>query len=159
MSREQRFALEYRETATGEPGIAIQEDGTIILVRPDGLRQTLLASTVVTVTLGGGNPFEMSPDVDSVPAGAVTFLVTNAAGFPHEFLLLKTDDTAAAIVAAAIQGGTVDETQYDVLVDSGDLAAHESARFDAFLAAAHYVLLCNEAGHAHLGMAADFTVA
>jgi uncharacterized cupredoxin-like copper-binding protein len=113
------------------------------------------AIPLVQVVLGAAG-FDIVPTPASVSAGPLTFIVQNAGGSVHECLILQTTQMAAEVIAAAVQGGTLDESQYDVIADSGDIPAGNYTRFDVQLNPAHYVLVCNEAGHAHLGMAADF---
>jgi uncharacterized cupredoxin-like copper-binding protein len=169
------FASHYSITALNPVGKTITvngdasalTDGNAAVVGSTGnnadytITDASLFDGTVTVALGSPDNFDIVPNTVSVLAQDITFAVRNADAFAitHEFLLIKTTDTAAAIIAAAPLGGTFDESGYDVRVDSGDIAQHGTYTSSAVtLEAGHYVMVCNEPGHAHSGMALDFTV-
>lgn len=115
------------------------------------------APVVVTIALGGV-AFDIVSDKVSVTMGPAIFKIHNVAGSAHELLLVKTDTSAADIIASVGVGGTWDETDQDIRFDTESLAAGHYARADVNLEVGHFVLLCNLAGHVHLGMALDFNV-
>lgn len=155
---EQRFLTSYGEAGSNAPGLVLGSDGLPYLVRPDGTRALIEAPPTVAIDLGGSEAFEIAASPTEVSAGYVTFVVHNIGGFTHECLIVKTDLSASDLVALAPQGGQLDESTLDVRADSGDVPAGTYVRFDVVLPPGHYVLVCNEAGHAHLGMATDFDV-
>ncbi len=115
------------------------------------------APLVVNATLGGAG-FDIVLDHASVTTGPVVFKMQNVALGIHELLLVKTATSAADIIASVGPGGTWDETDQDIRFDTDTIPAGHYVRADLTLEAGHYVALCNEAGHTHLGMAIDFNV-
>lgn len=115
------------------------------------------APVVVNATLGGV-AFDIVVDHNTVSMGTVTFKIHNVALGIHELLLVKTDTSAADIIASVGVGGTWDETGQDIRFDTDNLTGGHYARADVVLEPGHFVLICNEPGHVHLGMVIDFTV-
>lgn len=105
-------------------------------------------------------------DKSSVPAGNVSFHVTNAGTqFKHEFVVIKTDLAPDALPADST--GKVDEESSDLdfigEVEELEIGASEDASFD--LTAGKYVLICNiveaaggHESHYNQGMRVAFTV-
>lgn len=115
------------------------------------------APVVVNAALGGV-AFDIVVDHNTVSMGTVTFKIHNVALGIHELLLVKTDTSAADIIASVGVGGTWDETGQDIRFDTDNLTGGHYARADVVLEPGHFVLICNEPGHVHLGMVIDFTV-
>ena len=120
--------------------------------------------TAVNVTL---QEWAVVPAQASVPAGTVTFAVTNDGPVdPHELVVFKTDLGHRALPTR--EDGGVDEEGEGVEligeIEEFDPGATESGSFE--LAAGNYVLICNlveeEDGelesHYKLGMSTEFTV-
>jgi uncharacterized cupredoxin-like copper-binding protein len=111
----------------------------------------------INVTL---DEFKLQVGTDSVPAGKVTFQITNNGHEKHELVILRTDLAVDAIPENSSEpnkltengAGVVHVTEFDG-VDPG-----KEHNLVADLAAGHYLLVCNYPGHAHAGMAAFFTV-
>jgi uncharacterized cupredoxin-like copper-binding protein len=101
--------------------------------------------------------FAITPSVDSVKAGNVTFLVENQAlDIRHEFTVVSTDKDAAAL---PIVGDSIPEDQIDLLDGSLEpfpAGETKTATFD--LKPGHYVFMCNIPGHYLYGMRVNFTV-
>ncbi len=111
----------------------------------------------VLVTLG---EWKVNPNTISVPAGKVTFQVTNQGTLEHEMVLLKTDDAPKALEMSTTEQGTVDEEASDVK-DVGEVeqVAAGTTKIGTFdLAPGKYVLICNVAGHYQAGMETAFVV-
>jgi uncharacterized cupredoxin-like copper-binding protein len=132
--------------------------GAVVLVGCSSPASSAPGSTVkVTLT-----EWAIVVDKASVPAGKVTFDVTNASSyFKHEMVVLKTDLDPAALPADST--GKVDEESSVGEVPELDKGAAGSATLD--LAAGKYVLICNivESGGGHeahytKGMRLAFTV-
>lgn len=91
----------------------------------------------------------------SASAGSVTFNIKNAGTIAHEFIVVKTDTSAASLPtkdsAANLDGMTLAGEQKSV--DPG-----KSATLTVDLQPGHYVLLCNVPGHYPAGMHLDFEV-
>ena len=132
--------------------------GAVVLVGCSSPASTAPGSTVnVTLT-----EWAVVVDKASVPAGKVTFDVTNSSTFfKHEMVVLKTDLDPAALPADST--GKADEGTSVGEVSELDKGATGSVTLD--LAAGKYVLICNivESGGGHeshytQGMRLAFTV-
>lgn len=115
--------------------------------------------STVTVTL---TEWTLVLDKTSVPAGTVTFSVTNAGTqFQHEMVVLKTDLDPASLPVDST--GKVDEATSVGEVSELDMGATGSVTLD--LTAGKYVLICNiveaaggHESHYNEGMRVAFTV-
>lgn len=111
-------------------------------------------ATTVQVTESSYN-IELS--TASVPAGDVTFEVSNAASdMPHELLVIRTDTQADSLPTD--DSGNLMEDQLDIVGKAEDIAAGSSKTINVTLEPGHYVLVCNLPGHYSQGMHVDFTV-
>jgi uncharacterized cupredoxin-like copper-binding protein len=131
----------------------------------------LQAKTTRTVTVAAASPaarapaaalpstvgaslreFSINPTSTKAAAGKVTFKVRNAGSVTHEFVVLRTDKPAGALLkgARADESGNVGET--------GDLAPGASKAITVSLKAGHYALICNLPGHYRAGQHSDLTV-
>lgn len=97
----------------------------------------------------------VSASPDSIPAGEITFAVSNEGSIGHNLRIIKTDLPTDALPSDGI---AVDETQVNVVAETPDLGPGESDEIAATLEAGSYVLICNIAGHYDAGMNAAFTV-
>ena len=97
-------------------------------------------ATVVSVNL---LEFRIVPDVASMPAGAVTFNVSNIGGDDHELVIIKTDLAPDALPTR--DDGGVDEGGAGIEVidkiEEFEAGGEESLTRD--LEAGAYVLICN----------------
>jgi len=84
--------------------------------------------------------FRITPSVTSVPAGPVTFVVSNQGAVTHEMVIVQTDSAP------------------DRLKLSADVAPGKSATETFRLKSGHYVLFCNQPGHYRMGMATALNV-
>ena len=94
-------------------------------------------ASVVNVSL---IEWSVVPDANSVPAGSVTFNVTNDHINNHEFVVIRTD---LAPDALPVVEHKVDEEQVEVIGRIAEFApgATQSATFD--VEPGNYVLICN----------------
>jgi uncharacterized cupredoxin-like copper-binding protein len=96
--------------------------------------------------------FTVAPAPATGKAGTVTFRVHNAGAVRHEFVVLRTNRSAADLLkgSEASEAGNVGEI--------GDLkpGATKTLRLD--LKAGHYALICNLPGHYAAGQRADLVV-
>ncbi|MBI4934611.1 MAG: hypothetical protein HY828_12075 [Actinobacteria bacterium] len=113
-------------------------------------------------------PMSFTIDRTSVPAGDVTFVVTNDGNIDHELVVLRTDtpydsipvnaagDPPAVVASGAnkiLEDGNVGET------GDPDLAKGTTRTFTiADMQAGSYVLVCNLALHYQMGLRSPFTV-
>ena len=110
--------------------------------------------TPVNVSL---TTYKISPDTDSVPAGTVTFNVSNdATDMEHEMLIIKTDKSPDELPLD--DKGNLNEDALNIVGAAEDIPAGESKTVTVDLQAGHYLLACNKPGHFQQGMYTDFTV-
>lgn len=99
--------------------------------------------------------WSVTPASDSAPAGSVTFAVTNSGTQVHEFVVVKTDTKADALV---VVDNKIDESVLTPVDEIEDIAVGAAPTLTVDLDAGHYVLLCNIETHYAQGMHADFDV-
>ncbi len=113
----------------------------------------------IAVTL---QQWAITPTTTTVPAGAVTFSVTNTGTVPHELVVLSTDTPAATFPVGSFEGeaNRIDEDTVGKNVgETGDMEPSSTSPLTINLKPGHYALVCNLPGHYALGMHLDFTVA
>jgi uncharacterized cupredoxin-like copper-binding protein len=105
----------------------------------------------------GATLIEMAIELDSemVPAGTITFDVTNAGTVEHEFVVIATD---LAVDQLPVKDGVVDETQLQVLGEIEGVQPGLSGSLTLDLAPGRYVIICNLPGHYLAGMRTELTV-
>lgn len=112
--------------------------------------------TTVRVTESEWN---LKLDTTSIPAGKVTFQVSNHGQIEHEMVVLKTDLAVNALAMSAEEADKVDEEAGAENVGEVEDIAVGTNKNDTFdLAPGKYVLICNVPGHYKAGMAAAFEV-
>ena len=118
---------------------------------------SMAEGTAVTVAVGETDVQNQYMNVDpaSVPAGTVTFTVTNEGVKKHEFVVLQTDANPDKLT---VEGDEVVEDDYDSPGEIGDLPAGATDTLTLDLPAGKYVLICNLKGHYRMGMYTPFTV-
>lgn len=109
---------------------------------------------VVAVTEGAPKEFSLVPAQTSAAAGKVTFKVTNSGAMPHEFVVLKTTQLAAALPTEADGSAKEDGSMGEI----PDIAVGATQSLTLTLTPGHYALICNLPGHYKAGMYTDFTV-
>jgi uncharacterized cupredoxin-like copper-binding protein len=118
-----------------------------------------IAGGTVSVSL---NQLTVTLSATTVPAGSVTFDVTNDGTITHEFVVLQTDTPAAEIPIKSFEGEADrinEDTAGTNVGETGDMDAGATQTLTLDLAPGHYVFLCNLPSHYGLGMHNDFTVA
>lgn len=135
-------------STASSPGAAASQPGTT--QSPSDTPST--SGTTITATL---TEFVIALSHTSAPAGPVTFNVTNSGTMVHEFVILKTDILAKDL---PLVNGVVVEDDYSPVGEVPETDAGKSGTFSATLAAGHYAIICNIAGHVAQGMVIDFTV-
>ena len=115
-----------------------------------------------------GGTYTMDASPSSIPAGSITFDVSNVGLIAHEFMVVKLNDAgmAADLTDLPTTAGEISET--GTMVDGVgtilgdlrevDLPADSSDSITLTLEAGEYMLLCNVATHYQLGMWSTFTV-
>lgn len=88
--------------------------------------------------------------------GSVTFNVTNAGTIVHEFVVIDTDSAAGSLTVGP--DGTVSEEGLTVVNEIEDIAVGATPALTVTLAAGHYAVICNIAGHYAGGMHTDLQV-
>jgi uncharacterized cupredoxin-like copper-binding protein len=96
----------------------------------------------------------------TVPAGKVTFQVSNQGAIEHEMVILRTDVAPTALAMNSDEPGTALEDSTVVKnVGEVDEVAPGATKSDTFdLTPGKYVLICNEASHYQAGMEIAFVV-
>lgn len=98
-------------------------------------------------------------DQTTIPAGEVTFNVTNEGPSVHELIVLKTDLAPDALPLDK-SGAAVDEEASGVtpMGEVEDVPAGEMMSFTTTLEPGSYVVICNIEGHYSAGMHTALTV-
>jgi len=101
--------------------------------------------------------WEVVVDTDTVPAGEVTFTITNNGTIEHEFLVVKTDLADGEI---PVDGDHFSESleSIDVIDEIGEYAAGTTEALTVTLEAGNYQLVCNIPAHYQAGMHTAFVV-
>jgi uncharacterized cupredoxin-like copper-binding protein len=116
----------------------------------------------VTITL---QEFSLGADPASVPAGSVTFEVTNEGPDDvHEFVVIATDLDVTEL--PTVEDGSVDESGegMEVIGEIEDIPVGETQSVTLELEAGNYALICNiydateDEAHYQEGMRTPFTV-
>jgi uncharacterized cupredoxin-like copper-binding protein len=97
-------------------------------------------------------------DRNSVPAGKVTFTVTNAGKMEHELIILKTDLAVDKLPAEKDDATRVDEDKVGNSGEVEEIGPGKTKTGDFDLTAGRYVLICNKAGHYLAGQRIAFQV-
>jgi len=106
--------------------------------------------------------WSITPTSTTVPAGAITFSVTNAGTIPHEFVVLSTDTPAADFPIESFEGeaNRIDEDKVGTNVgETGDMQPSTTKSITIEMKPGHYAFVCNLPAHFGSGMHVDFTVA
>ena len=114
--------------------------------------ETIPTDVQLTVTLKDYTVTLSSP---TVKAGTVKIGVQNNGSMAHEFELIKTDLAADKLV---VDGGSAKAKEDGLVKQVQNISVGKVSVVTADLAAGHYVIICNVAGHYQLGMHADLTV-
>ena len=123
------------------------------------------ASGDTTVNESGGpssvtgeiKEWEVIVDQDSVPAGEVTFTITNNGTIGHEFLVVKTDLADGEI---PVEGDHFSEDLESITVidEIGEYTVGLTEELTVTLEPGNYQLVCNLPAHYQAGMHTGFTV-
>ncbi len=124
--------------------------------RPAGALNVPKGYSVVHVTLSDFAVHGPS----SVARGNYEFVVVNDGTMPHELVMWSTKHAAAALPLRKDGDVNEDSDSLDSVLDSGSALAPGETRilYADLTNAGHYALVCNLAGHYHLGMHADLSV-
>ncbi|MFB6096436.1 MAG: hypothetical protein ABEJ74_03505 [Haloferacaceae archaeon] len=112
--------------------------------------------TTVSATL---SDYDIELSRSTVPAGSVTFEISNEAEQVHEFVVFATD-LAPDALPTTDNGNEVDEHGEGLTVvdEVEDIEGGASATLTVDLDPGHYVPVCNLPAHYKLGMRTEFTV-
>ena len=108
---------------------------------------------VVDISLGD---FFITPDVNEIAAGAVTFKTSNGGANEHELVIIKTDTPADQLPMAS--GEVDEEAAGEVIGEIEDLPAGHTQAGTFDLAPGQYAFICDYLGHYENGMFAQLTV-
>lgn len=115
--------------------------------------------TAVAVSLGetDATTMFMRLSESSVPAGSVTFTITNEGQEEHEFEVFKTE-TSAGEFGIGADDKAEDPADAEELAEEEEIEPGETRTLTLDLEPGHYALICNEPEHYGQGMYADLTV-
>ena len=92
-------------------------------------------------------------------AGTTTFNLQNVGTISHEFLVVRSDKSAAQLVASVdATTNRIDESQLNVVNEQPEYDPGVPGMVTVKLEPGHYVLMCNIPGHYKAGMHADLDV-
>ena len=146
------------------------------------LAAIILAAALAACNGGGGDDsggdltvnvllqeWTVVPDVESAPAGRVTFAAINGGNIPHQLLIAKTDLPPDALPMDGDGVVDVDAEGVELLGEIGEMEPTASGEVTLDLGPGKYVLFCNlppeetlhggHPSHYKQGMSAAFTVA
>lgn len=115
-----------------------------------GASEGVASAATVKVQL---KEWTLTPSAVAVPAGAVTFVVRNAGGIPHEFVIMRTNAHHHVLPMHGSQAA-----EQGVQGEIEDLAPGKTSRLTVRLQPGKYVLLCNLPGHYKAGQFAALRV-
>lgn len=124
----------------------------LIVASCSGAAETVPPDAQVVVTL---KDYSVTLSVQSIKAGTIKFGIENRGGMAHEFELLKTD---LAPDKLPVDGGSGKAKEDGLVKQVQNIGVGKVAVVSADLAAGHYVIICNVAGHYQLGMRAELRV-
>ena len=91
--------------------------------------------------------------------GSITFNLMNNGTIPHEFLVVRTDKTAAELLNDVDPAtNRIDEALLDVIDEQPEYDAGAPGSVTVDLPVGHYVVMCNIQGHYKNGMYADLEI-
>ncbi|HEX9122863.1 MAG TPA: cupredoxin domain-containing protein [Actinomycetota bacterium] len=116
-----------------------------------------VSGTPVAVSLGETDMSHMYMKLDqtTVPAGAVTFTISNDGVKAHEFVILSTDVSAKDL---EMNGDEANEDAYTGVDEAEDIQPGDTTTLSVNLEPGHYALICNIKGHYRMGMFGDLEV-
>ena len=123
------------------------------------------STTSPSASAGGGgttvdvalSEFKVEFSTTDIPAGEVTFNVTNDGAIEHEFVVFKTDLAEDALPEEGAEV-TEDDPGLTSMGEVEEVGPDTSKSFTATLDAGSYVGICNVTGHYDSGMHIHFTV-
>lgn len=126
----------------------VRVNAPVTIAKPAAAKPAAIPSRVSV----GLREFSVNPSSHVAKAGHVTFAVHNGGTVTHEFVVVRTDKPAGAL----LKGARADETGN--VGETGDLQAGASKTLRLELKPGHYALICNLPGHYVAGQHTDFTV-
>lgn len=100
--------------------------------------------------------FDITLMPDTVPAGKITFVVSNPSLMRHEFLVIKSNRAPTDL--PLWPNGRVNEDVVDIINTIEDVPPHGSGSLTLTLDPGRYVLICNLPEHYGQGMHAELVV-
>jgi uncharacterized cupredoxin-like copper-binding protein len=153
--RERKASYSRLKTATllALPMVAVALSSGVAATAPKVIAVELLDATDDPSMAG----MQLTVNQNSVPAGPITFAVTNRSkSIVHELLVVKVPD-ANTNLPYDEKDSKVVENKLNKLVDSDDIKPGIKKSFTVTLKPGDYLLICNEAGHYRAGMRAALT--
>ena len=134
-----------------------------VTAAPDGKIVTRTPAPEPVPTVGAINgtekEWEIAIDSDLHEAGTVAFHLTNAGTIAHEFLVVRTDQSATDLVSSVDPTtNRIDEALLDVIDEQPEYEPGVPGAVTVSLTPGHYVVMCNIEGHYKAGMYADLEI-
>lgn len=127
-------------------------------VAPSATPTVSAVGATVSISL---TQWSVTPTATTIPAGKVSFKVSNVGSITHEFVVLKTNTLAADIPIGSFEGEKDrinEDTSGTNVGETGDMKVGATKTITIGLQPGHYVFLCNLPAHYGLGMHTDVTV-
>ncbi len=113
----------------------------------------------ITLTEVDATTMLLTSSETTMPAGEVTFVVTNTGTEEHEFVLFKTDLAITDLPFDATNDEVIEDGTGVTHIDEiGSVLPGETKTLTVTLEAGNYAMICNFAGHYRNGMRAAFSV-
>ncbi len=134
-----------------------------ITERPDGVvvERTPPPAPVPAIgaIIGTEKEWAINISTDLHESGVTTFNLANLGGIPHEFLVVRSDKTAAELLAEVDPTTSrLNEDVLNVVNEQPEYDPGTPGQVTVNLEPGHYVVMCNIAGHYKQGMHADLEV-
>ncbi len=114
---------------------------------------------IITLADVSADSMLLTPAPASVPAGEVTFVVTNSGTEEHEFVVLGTELGIADLPFDEAADEVLEDGEGVAALDEiGSIMPGETLRLTITMEAGNYALICNFEGHYRKGMRSAFTV-
>ncbi|MBK5268379.1 MAG: c-type cytochrome [Acidimicrobiia bacterium] len=113
----------------------------------------------ITLTEVDATTMVLTSSATTMPAGEVTFVVTNTGNEEHEFVLFRTDLAITDLPFDATTDEVMEEGPGVTHIDEiGSVLPGETKTLTVTLEAGNYAMICNLASHYRMGMRAVFSV-
>ena len=172
---------EYDAATTNELTLTLPEGHYVVMCNIEGHYKNGMYADLTVTAAPGGKIVTRTPAPEPVPtvgaingtekeweialdsslheAGTVAFHLTNTGTIAHEFLVVRTDQSAADLVSSVDPTtNRIDEALLDVIDEQPEYNPGVPGAVTVNLTPGHYVVMCNIEGHYKAGMHADLEI-